>query len=70
MANRYGIVVIGAAAFITIGVILLTAKPAGAATRYSCPYGDGLSFSTIEELQAHVITAHPGQPIPIDIRLE
>ena len=36
---------------------------------YVCPYC-GESFSTLEELQEHVATQHPGERIPVKIKWE
>jgi len=37
-----------------------------AVPEYVCPYC-GETYSTLEELQEHVRTEHPGERIPIDI---
>ena len=49
-----------------LAAILLLNKKVIAAKEYICPY-DGLSFPTLEALQEHVMTVHPGQRIPISI---
>lgn len=58
-------VAIGALA---IGGILLMTKKAAAAEDFTCPYGDGLVFTSLEALQDHVRAAHPGERIPISIQ--
>lgn len=56
-----------AAAVALAGIIVATKKTA-AAEVFTCPYGDGLTFGTLKELQDHVAAAHPGQFIPISIK--
>ena len=45
---------------------LNTSSGDGTTNQYTCPYC-GATFTTYEELAAHVQTVHPGQRIPIDI---
>jgi hypothetical protein len=47
--------------------LLLFSRKAQAGGKFTCLYGDGLSFATIKELQDHVAAAHPGERIPIVI---
>jgi hypothetical protein len=55
-----GALIVGAA-------LLMTTRTSAESGKYVCPYGDGLSFDTLAELQTHVQSAHPGERIPIDI---
>lgn len=56
-----------AGAIALVGVILISQK-AIAAEVYTCPYGDGLTFDSLGELQNHVAKDHPGERVPVSIR--
>ncbi|GAI04253.1 unnamed protein product [marine sediment metagenome] len=47
--------------------LIRKAKPVP--TGYICPYCEA-TFDTHEELEAHILFAHPGKRIPIDILWE
>lgn len=57
----------GVAAAVITGTLIYLAARAWAAPpgKYACPYC-GATFSTLEELQDHVRSAHPGERIPIE----
>ncbi len=50
-----------------IAVIVLKG-PASATSTYTCPYGDGLTFSSLAELQEHIQTEHPGERVPVALQ--
>ena len=56
------LLVLGAA---VAGLFLIT-KASAAPTEYTCSYC-GEKFPTLQELQAHVETVHPGERIPIEV---
>ncbi len=56
-----------AAAVIILGLLglgFLVGKAAASSPIFACPYGDGLIFATLKELQDHVVAEHPGERIP------
>lgn len=65
MVNK-GVIVLGAVAVAGVLVFALTRKAKAAPLPGKCPYC-GLTFSTYDELVAHVQSVHPGQRIPIEI---
>jgi len=61
--QKTGLGILGALAAI-FGIKQLT--KAAPPTEYTCPYCEA-TFSTYEELVAHVKEIHPGERIPIEI---
>jgi hypothetical protein len=45
---------------VAIAAVILLSRRAQAATTYTCPYGDGLTFASLAALNAHIADAHPG----------
>lgn len=70
MASKGLIIGLAAVAAVGVAAVVMSSKPAEATGEFLCPYGDGQVFTTITALQDHVLAVHPGQPIPLDIRLE
>lgn len=60
---------LGLAAIVGIAALAWAAPPVPPPEGYVCPYC-GQSFSTYEELVAHVQTEHPGERIPLPIEWE
>lgn len=68
MVNK-GVIVLSSLA-IAGGLVFALTRKAQASHDWCCPYGDGLCFSTYEELVVHVQTVHPGERIPLPIEWE
>lgn len=64
--TKAGLVIGGLIVAAVAGVAISQAVHA-APSQYCCPYGDNLCFTTLDELNGHIRTAHPGQRILISI---
>jgi len=71
MAKKRGLAIIFAAGGLGLGLWAFLSRKAKAVPPgvYTCPHC-GLTFSTYDELVAHVQNTHPGERIPIDIHWE
>jgi hypothetical protein len=65
--DQIGKITLGLMTLVVANAMLASVQKVSAAEQYECPYGDGLFFNTVKELQDHVKTAHPGRPLPIVI---
>ncbi|MDD8013263.1 MAG: hypothetical protein PHX05_07290 [Acidobacteriota bacterium] len=51
-----------------IAVVALKGIAGAATATYTCPYGDGLTFTSLAKLQEHVQTEHPGEKVPVSLK--
>ncbi len=51
-----------------IAVVALKGVAGAATATYTCPYGDGLTFTSLAKLQEHVQTEHPGEKVPVSLK--